>query len=71
MKQEPLITFLTEKMSMTDVYQPVVVKELLTHDGKRTKAQLAAALAQYDLSVQEYYERIVMRWPKITLTKHC
>ena len=55
---------------MTDVYQPVVIKELLLHGGKRSKAELAAALAAYDLSVQEYYERIVMRWPKITLTKH-
>lgn len=55
---------------MTDIYQPAVIKELLVHGGQRTKAQLAASLAQYDLSVQEYYERIVMRWPKITLTKH-
>lgn len=65
-----LIDFLTNKMSMTDLYQPAVIKELLLHKGQRTKAQLAASLAQYDLSVQEYYERIVMRWPKITLTKH-
>lgn len=70
MKATALIAFLTSKMSMTDLYQPAVIKELLRHGGKRTKAQLAAALAQYDLSVQEYYERIVMRWPKITLTKH-
>ena len=55
-------------MSLTDVYQPVVIKELLLHEGTRTKADLAAALAAYDLAVQEYYMRIVMRWPKITLT---
>ena len=57
-------------MSMTDVYQPVVVKELLLRKGTCTKAELATALAGHDLAVQEYYERIVMRWPKITLTKH-
>ncbi|WP_266029769.1 HNH endonuclease [Brucella intermedia] len=65
-----LIDFLHNRMSMTDLYQPAVIRELLAHNGKRSKSQLAAALAQYDLSVQEYYEGIVMRWPKITLTKH-
>lgn len=66
----PLITFLEETMSMTDLYQPTVIKALLENDGVRTKSELAAMLAQYDTSVQEYYEKIVMRWPRITLTKH-
>ncbi|EEE47983.1 hypothetical protein SADFL11_5273 [Roseibium alexandrii DFL-11] len=65
-----LLDFLRHKMSMTDVYQPVIIKELLQHDGQRTKAQLAATLAAHDASVQRYYEKIVMRWPKQTLTKH-
>ena len=65
-----LLEFLTNSMLMTDVYQPVVVKELLLYGGQRTKGELAASLAAYDIAVQEYYERIVMRWPKITLTKH-
>lgn len=55
---------------MADVYQPVIIKQLLLKDGACTKAELATALAGHDFSVQEYYERIVMRWPKITLTKH-
>ena len=70
MKTPDLLEFLRSRMSMTDVYQPVVVKELLLHKGTCTKAELATALAGHDLAVQEYYERIVMRWPKITLTKH-
>jgi hypothetical protein len=70
MDKPDLLEFLDKRMSMTDVYQPVVIKELLLHGGRRTKAELASALAAYDLSVQEYYERIVMRWPKITLSKH-
>lgn len=70
MDKPDLLEFLQHRMSMTDVYQPVVIRELLLHDGSRSKAELAAALATYDLAVQEYYERIVMRWPKITLTKH-
>lgn len=70
MKKPDLIEFLTKRMAMTDVYQPVIIKELLLHDGARTKAELAASLAAFDVSVQDYYERIVMRWPKITLSKH-
>ncbi len=70
MEKPDLLEFLQQRMSMTDVYQPVVIKELLLHDGRRTKAELAAALAAYDIAVQDYFERIVMRWPKITLTKH-
>lgn len=70
MTRDLLLEFLCDRMSMTDVYQPVVLKELLLNNGVRTKAQLATALAGYDISVQEYYERIVMRWPKSTLTKH-
>ena len=65
-----LIDFLKNRMKPTELYQPAVIKELLMHDGQRTKSQLAAALAQYDLSVQKYYEHIVMRYPKDTLTKH-
>jgi 5-methylcytosine-specific restriction endonuclease McrA len=57
-------------MSMTEIYQPVIVKELLRNDGSCTKEQLARKLADYDLSVVEYYKKVLMRWPKDTLTKH-
>ena len=70
MKSIELKTFLTDKMSMTEIYQPVIIKELLQNSGTCTKDQLAVALADYDLSVKDYYRKIVMRWPKITLTKH-
>lgn len=70
MNLSELIQFLTQKMSMTEVYQPVIVKELLLNGGECTKDELASKLAEYDLSVREYYRKIVMRWPKITLSKH-
>jgi len=66
MDKPDLLNFLNNQMSMTEIYQPVVIRELLLNNGMRTKADLATSLAAYDLSVQEYYERIVMRWPKIT-----
>lgn len=70
MTRPDLLDFLNNRMSMTDLYQPVIIRELLLHEDVRTKADLASILASYDTSVQEYYEKIVMRWPKITLTKH-
>jgi len=62
--------FLTDTMSMSEVYQPVIIKELLENGGSCSKDQLAARLADHDTSVQEYYQKILMRWPKTTLTKH-
>ena len=65
-----LLNFLEETMSMTDVYQPAVILHLLKCGGTASKADLARTLSGYDESVQEYYQRILMRWPKITLTRH-
>lgn len=65
-----LRAFLTDTMSMSEVYQPVIIKELLENGGTCSKEHLAARLADHDASIQEYYQRILMRWPKITLTKH-
>lgn len=70
MTVKDLFTFLTEKMSMSEVYQPVIIKQLLLSGGRSSKEELAARLADNDRSVQEYYQRILMRYPKETLTKH-
>jgi predicted house-cleaning noncanonical NTP pyrophosphatase (MazG superfamily) len=65
-----LIAFLEETMSMTEVYQPVIVLRLLDRGGVASKADLAQAISAYDESVQDYYQRILMRWPYLTLSKH-
>ena len=65
-----LIDFLKNKMSMSEVYQPAIILHLLETGGSASKVELARTLSGYDRSVQEYYEGILMRWPKITLTKH-
>ena len=62
--------FLNHTMQMTDVYQPVVIKALLLNNGQSSKDALAAALADYDIAVRDYYHKVLMRWPKITHTKH-
>ncbi|MDZ4721620.1 MAG: HNH endonuclease [Roseiflexaceae bacterium] len=65
-----LFDFLHNGMSMTDIYQPAVILHLLEQDGTSTKVELSRTLSGYDEEIQEYYEKILMRWPKITLTKH-
>ena len=73
MKKRPiteLIAFLSGKMSMTRVYQPVIIKELLSQEGACSKAALARALLRRDRFLLDRYERILMRWPKLTLANH-
>jgi len=65
-----LVDFLNNTMSMTDVYQPAVILHLLERGGTSTKSELSRTLSGYDNDVQEYFEKVLMRWPKITLTKH-
>ena len=65
-----ILNFLKNQMRMTGVYQPVIVKQLLLHGGECTVNELANSLTKYDAGVIEYYEKIVMRYPKQTLTKH-
>ena len=55
---------------MTDVYQPAVILHLLEHGGTGSKRDIARTLSGYNQSVQEYYEKVLMRWPKTTLMKH-
>jgi hypothetical protein len=61
MTSSDLLDFLNKRMPMTDLYQPVIIRELLLHEGVRTKTELAAILASHDASVQEYYEKIFLR----------
>lgn len=67
---DELLQFLNSKMSMTEIYQPVIIRYLLEQDGTATKTELAQVLSGYDESVQEYYQKVLMRYPKATLTKH-
>ncbi len=65
-----ILSFLINKMRMTGIYQPVIIKHLLLKGGTCSVNELANTLTKYDAGVIEYYEKIVMRYPKQTLTKH-
>jgi 5-methylcytosine-specific restriction endonuclease McrA len=67
---QELLDFLVKDMRMSEVYQPAIILYLLEQDGCASSSELARVLSGYDPSVQEYYTKILMRWPKITLSKH-
>ena len=57
-------------MSMTHIYQPVMIKKLLESNGRATTETIAKEFIDWDDSLLQYYKGCVMRWPKITLEKH-
>ncbi len=65
-----LLEFVNNRMSMSAIYQPLIIRELIEHGGECTIRDLAKAFAKHDLSTVEYYENIVKRYPKQTLLKH-
>jgi 5-methylcytosine-specific restriction endonuclease McrA len=62
--------FLTEKMRMSHVYQPVMLETLLTHGSTARIRDIAAAILAHDESQLDYYEEIVKRMPGKVLASH-
>lgn len=56
---ERLSQFISREMSMSHVYQPVMLKELLKQDGVADEEQIAAALLERDPTQIDYYIRRV------------
>ena len=54
---ESLKHFLTNKMRMSHIYQPVMILELLSRNGIADKREIAEAILSYDESQKEYYEK--------------
>ena len=50
--------FIQNEMRMSHIYQPVMLRELLTRGGEASVQQIARALLAEDRSQVEYYERI-------------
>jgi 5-methylcytosine-specific restriction endonuclease McrA len=60
---ERLRTFLETGMTMSHVYQPVMIRTILEGGGVASKRQIAAAFSASDLSQLEYYEQVLGRYP--------
>jgi ATP adenylyltransferase len=65
-----LLTFITKRMRMSHIYQPVMLKVLLENDGRATGRTIAKAFLNEDQSQIEYYENIVRDMPGRILSKH-
>jgi len=50
-----LHNYITNRMRMSHIYQPVMLKVLLENDGEASVEQIASALLSYDQSQIEYY----------------
>jgi ATP adenylyltransferase len=57
-------------MRMSHIYQPVMIRTLLSQEGPVTAKDVAAQFVPYDLSQIEYYEAITKRMPAVVLQKN-
>jgi ATP adenylyltransferase len=67
---ENLLGFLQQRMRMSHIYQPLMIKTLLQNEGRASTRQIAAAFLAEDQSQLEYYEAIVVRMPGPVLRRH-
>jgi diadenosine tetraphosphate (Ap4A) HIT family hydrolase/5-methylcytosine-specific restriction endonuclease McrA len=65
-----LVDFLQHKMSMSHVYQPVLIKALIESGGSATVRQLAQRFLAEDESQILYYEKRIKEMPVRVLRKH-
>jgi ATP adenylyltransferase len=70
MKYEELIDFLEHKMSMSHVYQPLLVRALVDAGGAATLRQLAQVFLSQDESQLLYYEKRIKGMPLKVLKNH-
>jgi len=64
---EFLSDFLTNRMSMSHIYQPVMLKHLLESGGQSNVTDIAKAILVHDHTQIEYYEAITKRYPSRVL----
>jgi ATP adenylyltransferase len=62
--------FLSQKMRMSHIYQPVMLETLLESGGAASIRQIAAAILAHDESQLDYYEQIVKNMPGRVLASH-
>ena len=71
MTYEQLYKFIAEDMTMSHVYQPVMLIEMLMSEhGAASVQAIAKAILNYDPTQVEYYSEVVKKMPGIVLTKN-
>lgn len=62
--------FIKNKMRMTHIYQPLMIKTLLESGNTATTEKIARKFLNHDDPELDYYKKITKRWPHKTLKKH-
>ncbi|WP_459444003.1 HIT domain-containing protein [Alphaproteobacteria bacterium US3C007] len=62
--------YITKRMQMSHIYQPVMLKVLLENSGEASVDQIASALLTYDQSQMEYYGKRTKQMVGKVLTKN-
>lgn len=70
MAYQTLKNFILNQMRMSHIYQPVMIRKLLTANGNATDKEIATLLLQYDPSQLEYYQSITNRMVGKVLRGH-
>ena len=67
---ENLKNFINNKMRMSHIYQPLMLKEIIKSGGKATRRQIASEILNYDESQIKYFSDVVRDLPARVLSKH-
>lgn len=70
MKYNQLKEFIEDRMRMSHIYQPLMIKILIEAGGAATVRQLALSFLGYDESQIRYYEKTLKNMPIRVLSKH-
>ena len=71
MTYDQLYKFISEEMQMSQVYQPVMLIEMLaSKTGTATVEQIAKAILDHDPTQIDYYSEVVKKMPGVVLTKN-
>jgi ATP adenylyltransferase len=67
---EQLRIFISQRMRMSHLYQPLMLKTLIENDGWASLRAIASTFLAHDESQIEYYIEITKRMPGPVLTRH-
>lgn len=70
MNYKEIKLFLNERMRMSHIYQPVMIKKLLDKNGQATDVEIANELLKFDPSQLEYYQNITNNMVGKVLRSH-
>ncbi len=68
---DELVAFLKNRMSMSHIYQPLLIRSLVDAGGTATLRQLAQAFVLQDESQFRFYEQRIKEMPLKVLQGHC